>query len=211
MNRPTHAIQQQQIDDAMAALPSVGWRWLFTPDPRWLNTINTEALRTVNAVRMFIAVTVVWIGIEVAIVWKVLVRCGDRAEALRVACEDSLATGRLMDFGATLFDSYALLLAGMAGIAVAAMGIKRATDTEHRVKIEEAKAGGAPTQVVQAAGGTVVAAAPPSQTTVVESDGGSTVVTSQPIAGLEEPNGKPKVETPKPPTEPDVYADDERG
>lgn len=157
MSRPSHAIQQEQVDHAMAAMPSARWRWLFTPDPRWLASVNTTALRTVNAIRMFVGVTILFAVMFVGVVGYALTRCGIRIDVLghkvfqlmpppgklSVAdwrlCEESLATARMLDFASALFTSYALLLAGMAGIALGAMAVKRFSDTEHRVEVEKAK------------------------------------------------------------------------
>ncbi len=155
MSRPTHREQQQALDAATGVVRG-GWFW--QPDPAWLNAVNTTNYRTVNAIRAFVGATALWMVIEIAVVWTALTRCGFRhygqlgaGETLSMAkrlCEESLATARLFDFAATLFDSYALLLAGMAGIAVAANAVKRATDTEHRVAVETAKAKAAPPTVV---------------------------------------------------------------
>lgn len=157
MSRPTHAEQQQQIDEALAALPSAKWRWLFTPDPKWLAAVNTTTLREVNAVRMFVAITVLFAVIFFGVVAFALTRCGivlhlfgwkvfqllPPPGRLSVAdwrlCEESLAAARLLDFSSGLFTSYSLLLAAMATVALGAMVGKRLTDTEHRVKVEEAK------------------------------------------------------------------------
>jgi H+/Cl- antiporter ClcA len=45
----------------------------------------------------------------------------------------------MLDFSINLFDSYALLLAAMAAVALGAMVGKRLTDTEHRERVERAK------------------------------------------------------------------------
>jgi hypothetical protein len=181
MSRPTHAQQQQTIDDAMAALPSARWRWLFTPDPRWLASVNTTTLREVNAVRMFVGVTALFAVSYVAVIGFALTRCGVvlhlfghrifqmlpppgklSVEAWRM-CEDSTATGRMLDFASGLFGSYSLLLAAMATVAVGSNILKRVTDTEHKVKVEEAKK--API-ILPATGEHQAQAAPIQQTTV---------------------------------------------
>jgi len=146
--RPTHAEQQQALDQQLAELPTVSrWQWLFTPDANWLASVNTVTLREVNAVRMFVLTTLVWNGVALAVTAYALGRChwlgtlgpDETWTMMHRACEESLATARLLDFSAGLFDSYGILLAAMAGIAAGAMLGKRATDTEHRVRVEEAK------------------------------------------------------------------------
>ena len=171
-------MQQQEIDEALEALPGKRWRWLFTPDSRWLNTVNTTSMRTVNAIRMFIGVTLLWAAIEIAVVWSALTRCGgwtaltlgegESAAKVLLLCEESLATARLLDFAAALFESYGLILAAMAGIAVAEAIGKRATDTEHRERVEKAKK--APVIVPVPVTGERQAQAPVSQTVNVGED-----------------------------------------
>jgi hypothetical protein len=146
--RPSHAAQQQAIDDALAALPSQKFRWLFTPDPKWLAAVNTNTYREVNAVRMFVLVTVVWNGVASAVIAYALGRCrlelgilgtSETVAVVRRMCEESTATAKLLDFAAGVYNSYGLLLAAAMGIAVGGMWLKRKTDTEHNVRIEEAK------------------------------------------------------------------------
>lgn len=146
--RPTHAAQAQQVEDALAAMPGPRWGWLFTPDPKWLAAVNTTTLREVNAVRMFVLVTLLWNGLASVVTGFALGRCymmpatlvgTETMATVRQLCEESLATHRMLDFAAGLFDSYGILLAAMASVAAGAMWVKRATDTEHRVRVEEAK------------------------------------------------------------------------
>lgn len=153
--RPSQSVQQ--AEEWMAAPMTGRWRWLFAPDPRWLNAVNTTNLRTVNATRMFVGVTVVWALMYVAVVVYALTRCGivltmfgrkffqllpppGRLSVMDWRlCEESIATVRMLDFATGTLNTYALLLAAMAGIALGAFATKRLSDTEHRVEVEKAK------------------------------------------------------------------------
>lgn len=136
--------------------------WFWQPDLEWLNQVNTTNLRTLNAIRGFVMTGVVWALVTLAAMWQAIYRCGretDRwltlgmepatAAGLRRACEESIATNRIFDFIAGMFDTWSILLFGMAGVAAGAAIGKRLTDTTHRVKVEEAKKGPAPVTVIQ--------------------------------------------------------------
>lgn len=157
MARPSHYAQKQIVEDAMAALPSSRWRWLFTPDPRWMAAINPSTLREINAVRMFVATTVLFLALEVGVVGFALTRCGVQLflfgqQVLQMLppsgklnfdqwqlCENSNALQKMLDFAESLFNGYGILLGVMASVAVGGNILKRVTDTEHKVKVEEAK------------------------------------------------------------------------
>ena len=156
-SRPTHAEQQKVVDEALAALPAARFRWLFTPDPKWMAAVNTTTYREVNAVRMFVAVTLLFVISYLSVVGFALTRCGIelRLFGLKVfqmtpppgklnmsnwlLCEESNAGARLLDFASGEFVTYSILLAAMAAVALGAMGVKRVTDTEHVVRREQAK------------------------------------------------------------------------
>lgn len=157
MARPSHLAQQRVVDDALAALPSSKWRWLFTPDPRWLAAVNPSTLREVNAVRMFVATTVLFLALELGVVAFALTRCGVQfflfgwriIQMLPPSgklsfdqwqkCENSFALEKMFNFADGLFNTYGILLGVMAGVAVAGNILKRVTDTEHKVQVEQAK------------------------------------------------------------------------
>lgn len=132
-------------------------RWFWQPDPVWLNSINTTNLRTLNAIRAFVAVSLLFTIVFTGVVAYAMTRCGILLSVMGhkvfqmlpppgrlpvtewMACEESITTARLLDFASSLFTAESLLVTAMAGIAAAAMIGKRATDTEHRVAVEQAK------------------------------------------------------------------------
>jgi hypothetical protein len=216
--RLSHAAQQQVIDEALSSLPSQRWRWLFTPDPKWLASVNTGTLREVNAVRMFVVTTLLMVVLELGVMVYAFGRChyqgplgpGETAAVVRRLCEESLATARMLDFVSSLFGSYCLLLGGMAGIAVGAMIGKRATDTEHRERVEQAKK--APVLIAP-----VTQEHPVQPVTITAQDQSTVKVDASPVAEPEKPptpvvsrrRGDPV--SSHGPKEPNVYLDDERG
>ncbi len=156
MSRPSRAMPQ--MDDTGKLSQAMTWRAFFQPDATWLDRVNTTNYRTVNAIRMFVGVTLLFSLVFMGVVSYALTRCGILVQlfGMRIfqllpppgrltvgdwrLCEESLATARMLDFASTLFNSYSLLLAAMAGIALGAMAVKRLSDTEHQERVQLAKA-----------------------------------------------------------------------
>jgi hypothetical protein len=152
MARPTREMLRITSPD-----PEIPSRWFWQPDVKWLNEVNTTNLRTLNAIRAFVALTAVFLVVFALAVFYALTRCGVVLNlfgykvlsilpppgklSIRdwMVCEEAMARGRMLDFAINLFDSYALLLAAMAAVALGAMVGKRLTDTEHRERVERAK------------------------------------------------------------------------
>jgi hypothetical protein len=118
------------------------WSKFWQPDTDWLNTANMTNLRSLNATRLAVGIGAVWtlafLG-SVIFFWRSVWMAGDLHEAQIVSAV--LMSGKeAATFAKDIFEAFLWFATAMGGFAVGGAIGKRLTDTEHRVKIEEAKA-----------------------------------------------------------------------
>jgi hypothetical protein len=152
--------------------------WFWQPDKTWVNEVNTTSLRSISGIRM--AIFFVLLG-GLAFGWATYQAFPWSPEpCVKAPCLEPLARVRAGDFAKSIFDSMGLFLTAVMGIAVGAYGVKRATDTDHKVQVEAAKAKGKAEGEAAANGKATKEHAVPTATTVEATGAESVKVTTAP-------------------------------
>lgn len=109
-------------------------RWFWQPDKAWVNEVNTTALRSIQGIRLSTGIFALGAVVFLWASWHAVPHCPVEP------CVESVARQRAQDFALGVYDSLCIFVTALMGIAVGGLIGKRVTDTEHRVRVEEAKA-----------------------------------------------------------------------
>src|SRR5688572_8594873 len=118
------------------------WTRFWQPGLDWLNEANMTNYRSLNAMR--IAVAIIFAGIAVFLVssfmaWRSFWIAGDIHEA-QVVSAILLSGKEAASFAKDIFEGMLWFAGAIGGFAVGGTIAKRATDTDHRVKVKMAEA-----------------------------------------------------------------------